>query len=297
MDLDYLPDYESVMTSKVLPLPIALLWIIGSIFLVSGSAYSLLKIMHGKVFQGPHHPTYMIHKIIQTGPHRDALKTDDLAEMIGLSRDRPTSIQTFDPQQAIDHLLEMPMIKEASVMVLKPDTVYVDYTMRQPLAMIYDYENIAVDEEGHLFPFSPFYSPKALPEFYFGSELLASFSFKTPLQGEGWLLAMRILKMLKTSASEANIFIKRIDVSHAFERSLGKQEIVIDFVNEEIELSLHSSRQFTHHIRLHPQDYEQQLGNYFVLHDELLTSTEPAMKERVIDLRMMGLAFVQDIHE
>jgi hypothetical protein len=277
------------MKSTILPLPTALLWIIGSTLVVTGSAYSIMKGV-GREHRGE--KEHFIYKIIQTGPHTDALKTDYLAEMMELSSDHPTPVRTFNAHQVTRKLLQMPMIKEVVVSVLPPDTVYVDYTLRQPIAMLYDYENVAVDEEGFLFPFFPFFSPKMLPEFYFGPQLQRDERtvFHQPVEGREWLLIMRVLTLLRPVATDYAVSIKRIDVSHAFEASLGRQEIVVDLVNEEA--CLLSKQRFFHRLRLHPQDYEQQLGNYFVLHQELLS--DQGNEERVIDLRMQGLALIQE---
>lgn len=289
------------MKGKKLSLPIALAWILGSTFLITGSAYSFLKVSRGKGLMISVKDPFVIQKIIQTGPHRDTLKTDYIAEILGLSQDHPMRISSFDSNASVKKLLAMPMIKEASVFVIKPDTLYVDYTLRDPIAMVYDYENIAIDEEGFLFPFSPFYSPKELPELYFG---LPSFeeggsSFKKPLEGEKFLLATQILKALKKIAGEEKFFLKRIDVSHAFEKSYGKQEVVIDIANEAFGFSSISNFSFIHHLRLSPKDYAQQLGNYLVLHREIMTSSQLYSKthsvdERVIDLRLEGLAFIDE---
>lgn len=283
------------MKEKMLSLPIALAWILGSTFLVTGSAYSLIKMTQGRVVTSCCKETFMIQKIIQTGPHRDALKTDYLAEILELSKDNPTSIFSFDVMASIKKLLAMPMIKEASVFTIKPDTIYVDYTMREPVAMVYDYENIAIDEEGYLFPFSPFYSPKELPEIYFGFSPLAEVTnpFEKPVEGESFTLAMQMLKALKAVAFEGKFFLKRIDVSHAFEKSYGRQEVVVDIANEEFSLATQSQLPFFYHLRLDPKEYAKQLGNYFILHKDLTGSLQ-AHDERVIDLRIEGLAFIDD---
>lgn len=278
---------------KKVDLPTALAWIIGSIFLVTGSMYSLLKTRpHKGSSKSP--VEFVIRKIIQTGPQRDALTTDHLAEIMGLSQDVPTSIFRFDPDQACHQLLALPFLKEAKVELVHPDTVYVDYTMREPVAMVYDYENIAIDEEGFLFPFTPFYSPKDLPEFYFGLE--GAFPLDKPLKGPAFDLAIHLLKLLHPIASEQRLCLKRIDIANAFHKSLGRQEIVIEITNETQLFTLAPQQQFIHYLRLSPQTYGQQLGNYFVLYRELITGvpTKENLQTTVIDLRMEGFALVNE---
>ena len=266
------------MPSPKLPLPVALLWIMGSVFVVTGSVYSLWTWnLYQKVAK---EKAPVLCHIMQTRPHTDALKADYLAEILGLSRDHPTPLKEFDIRKAMHQLQEMPMIKEAKVMTLAEDTVYIDYTMREPIAMVYDYENIAVDEEGFLFPFSPFYSPKDLPELYFGfiEQKSSEHSFIKPLEGPEWKLATHLVKILSEKAQEEKVRLQRVDISHAFAKSLGRQEIVISFGVGDANV---------HYLRLHPREYEQQLGNYFALYSQL------PLEEKVIDLRIGGLAFIK----
>ena len=61
-----------------------------------------------------------------------------------------------------------PLIKKASIKKIPPGTLYIEYQMRVPLAYLGDYTNTALDEEGYLFPFSPFFTPKKLPIIYLG---------------------------------------------------------------------------------------------------------------------------------
>lgn len=277
------------MSSPKLTLPVALTWIIGSVFALTGSIYSLWTwhLCERESHETEKEPA-LCH-IIQTGPHTDALPTDFLAQILGLSRDHPTSLAHFNEELATERLQQMPMVKNGRVSSLDRDTLYIDYTMRQPMAKIYDYENIAVDEEGFLFPVSPFFSPKDLPEFYFGfvHESSSIFSFQKPLDGEKWKLAVTLLKILQDKTREMRLRIQRIDVAHAFEKSLGGQEIVIEIASEEED----SGKAFVHSLRLHPLHYEQQLGNYFMLYSTLLT--ENGDHKKVIDLRVEGLAFVR----
>ncbi|MEI8299987.1 MAG: FtsQ-type POTRA domain-containing protein [Chlamydiota bacterium] len=278
---------------KKIDLPTALSWIIGSVFLITGSIYSFLKTLPQTGFSQSS-VEFIIRKIIQTGPQRDALTTDHLAEIMGLSQDVPTNIFRFDPDEATQKLLAISLLKEAKVELIHPDTVYVDYTMREPIAMVYDYENIAIDEEGFLFPFSPFYSPKALPEFYFGLD--SSFSWDKPIKSASFDLARRLLKLLQPITSEQHLCLKRIDVSNAFHKSLGRQEVVIEITHEAQLFTLAPQQRFVHYLRLSPQNYGQQLGNYFALHRELVIglSLQEGIQTRVIDLRIEGFALVNE---
>jgi hypothetical protein len=236
-------------------------WIVGSLLVIPGTVY---KLYHPKA-----HVDYLC-RLVQTGPQREALKTPYLAELIQLSADRPVIAERFDPLLARRKLRSSPVIKNALVKVIKPDTVYIDYTVCQPLAWLYDFDNVALDEEGVPFPIIPFFSPKKLPEIILG---LQSFSWGKPLKNEKADLALTLLKMML----DKSLNILRLDVTASFAPSLGKREVVV--ILEE--------NGFSKFLRLTPKNFAQELGNYLELRKTLPPETQ------VIDLRIPQLAFVE----
>lgn len=148
------------MQKSKLPLTHALGWIVASTLLINGAAYTFLKHYLRYKYSHAFDPKYTIRTVVQTGPQREALKTEYLAELMGLSVDHPQSGLLFDLAQAKKNLLCSPLISKAEVKLLQSNTLYVDYTVRQPVAWLLDYENVAVDKEGIPIPFFPFFSPK-----------------------------------------------------------------------------------------------------------------------------------------
>lgn len=244
----------------------ALTWIIGSLLVIPGAIYKASR----SFLQFHHLPPYYLCRIIQTGPQREALKTPYLAELIKLSVDRPVTCQDFDPLLACRRLCLSPVIKEARVKVIKPDTVYIDYTVRQPVAWLYDFDNIALDEDGVPFPIMPFFSPKKLPEIYLG---IKTFVWNEPLKSAQSALALTLLKMML----RLSLHVQRLDVAHAFAPSLGEREIVV--ILEE--------SGFSKFLRMTPKNFAQEIGNYL----ELRPTLSPEMQ--VIDLRVPQLAFIE----
>ncbi|HNA62737.1 MAG TPA: FtsQ-type POTRA domain-containing protein, partial [Rhabdochlamydiaceae bacterium] len=133
--------------------------IVGSLYLVTGGTYKMIKTFRD-YRQNQQSSKYYLCRILQTGPQKEALKTTYLAELMGISADRPILFSQFDHQGAEKKLLASPVIQEASVKLINPDTVYIDYTVRQPLATLGDFENTVIDENGIPFPISPFFTPK-----------------------------------------------------------------------------------------------------------------------------------------
>ena len=240
----------------------ALGWIVGSLLLIPGAVYK-----YWKPKQQPH-IDYLC-RLVQTGPQKEALKTPYLAELIQLSADRPIIAQKFDPILAKRNLKASPVIKNAVIKVIKPDTVYIDYTVRQPIAWLYDFDNVALDDEGVPFPIIPFFSPKKLPEIILG---LNTFTWGMPLKNEKTELSLTLLKMML----DKSLSVLRLDVTAAFAPSLGKREVVV--VLEE--------NGFSKYLRLTPKNFAQELGNYLELRKTLPPETQ------VIDLRIPQLAFI-----
>jgi hypothetical protein len=248
---------------------------------------------------------YNISLIIQTGPQKEALRSLYLEELLGLSIDKPTNIYLFDEKEAKRKLLLSPVIEKAVVKKIKPSAIYIDYKVREPVALLYDLKNVAIDKKGNIFPVSPFFTPKNLPEIYLGdSSFLEEMDFwQKPLLTENVLLALKLLKILTTQEIPFNI--KRIDVSNIF-ASYGKREIVV-ILEHTLNVSQNEKEValvFPRIIRLSLKDYQQQLGNYFILHNKMacdykkqivIKKETPSIirfASKTIDLRISKLAFI-----
>jgi len=300
-----------------IPLVRALAWIIGSTFVINAAAYNGLKFYYKNLRTKTQDTRYAISSIVQTGPQKEALKTDYLSELIGLSVDRPVSSHMFDVKRAERCLLTSPLIKEAVVKTVPPTGLYIDYTVRQPIAWVYDFENIAIDREGYLFPVRPFLTPKVLPEIYFGSapfgqtpsnpESPTAF-WGRPMQGESVEIAMSLLKILTDPRVSDLINVRRIDISDAFHESYGQRQIVITVEDECILSQAGRTVLFIlpRLLRLTTKNYAQELGNYLKLRQELLQQERTLLKfpeanveqvrleSKVIDFRISGLAYVDE---
>lgn len=243
---------------------------------------------------------YKIATIVQTGPEKEVLKTAYLAELLGLSLDRPTNLYALDLRKAKLKLLVSPLIANARLEKIFPSTLYIDYEVRKPIAWLADYKNTAIDREGYLFPVVPFFSPKNLPEIYLGLHPFTGWQVKGPY----FQIALEILQFLETAPWKEGLRIQRIDVSNAFAPSLGQREVVL-FTEEEVCRRIEGREvvcTFPKILRLTPRDYTQQLGNFFVLRRTMMEDYQKqlvALREggrfapRIVDLRIPQLAFVE----
>jgi hypothetical protein len=297
-----------------LPIRKALLILAGSIgvtLVLAFGSYSVYAKLKNKRLTSDR---YKIEGLVQTGPEKEALKTVYLAELLGLSADAPKNLYALDLKKAEAALLSSPLIARAKVKRLPPNTLYVDYEVRRPVAWISDYRNTAIDRDGYLFPIDPFLSPKEMPEIYLGlpSFEAAEDSFgraggrwRTPLQNRYLELAFNLLQTFEGSPWRDGLRIKRIDVSNAFAASLGRREIVI-ITEEEISLKKGDHEvafTFPKILRLAPKDWNQQLHNFFALRRNMIEDYKKQLSlageggrfsPRIIDLRIPQLAFVEN---
>lgn len=257
---------------------------------------------------------YKIAAIVQTGPEKEALKTAYLAELLGLSVDAPKNLYSMNLKSAEKALLASPLIRSVHVQRIAPNTLYVDYEVRRPIALIADYKNTAIDRDGYLFPVDPFFSPKELAEIYLGLPPFGAPEdhsgrkgglWRTPMQNKFLSLALDLLQTFEGSPWREGLRIKRIDVSNAFAPTLGRREIVL-FTEEELSLR-NGEREntfiFPKILRLAPKDYAQQLNNFFSLRRTMVedyqkqlanSQTGGRFAPRIIDLRILQLAFIEN---
>lgn len=282
----------------------ALLLIGISTLLINGTAYLGLKGYFSWKKRAELLSNTYIQTIVQTGPQKEALTTTYLSELLGLSQDHPLKVEEIDLKKAEQKLRSSPVIKEAEVKILKLGALYIDYTVRVPAAMLYDFENMAIDEEGVVFPLTPFFSPKNLPEIYLG---LSFSEMKRHLEGAKIELAFEILKLVSEPIVKDFIHLRRIDVSKAFEKSYGQQEVVL-ILEDEI-LSKTEGKEIHYflpqYLRLTRKNFAKELGNYLKLREELLKKVESQLqlplnqetvvrlKSKIIDLRLDQLAFIK----
>ena len=282
------------MVDSKMPVSRSILWILLSTLFISGSAFmGWLYYLHVRELR-LHDDQYRIVAIVQSTPQADTLKTVYLAELLDLSLDRPVNLYQFNIKEATKILLNHPLIKEATIKKILPGTLYIDYRIRTPLAFVGDFANTAIDEEGYLFPFRPFFTPKHLPTIYFGlnddeckwgSCLKSLASFQT---------AFDLLRQFECLEQE-KFHLKQLDVTQAQADSYGKRQIVMALEKSAQEDSSNKSKPLII-LRLSLDHTEQDLVNFrslqAVLYEnkgELLEKGEPI----IIDFRIPQLAFIR----
>jgi len=290
----------------------ALFWIFGSVIVFSGTGYGVYF-----YFLSPHRvqkeeERFSINAIVQTGPEKEALKTAYLAELMELSCDKGQNLFTFDVKKAEEKLLLSPLIKRARVRRIRPGSLYVDYEVRHPVAILHDYENMGIDQEGYLLPLHPFFPTQGMPEIYLGLFPAASeeksAGWPNPLKGREFSLSLQLLQYLSVPEFARIFSVKRIDVSKAYSKSIGKREIVL-WVEEAVRMAHKKGESlcvFPQFLRLNAKDFEQEISNFIVLREKMLkdyqkqlatqiiTTPIVTFSPRIIDFRIPELAFIQE---
>ena len=290
------------MKQKKIKFSLALFLILISTFIFSGFNYFIYVQIKKRGKLRLVDPKYNI-EIISQEDRKNSLDVNYLAELIGLSKEKKINIYAFDEKSATRMLLKSPIIKTANVIKIKPNNIFIDYSMRDPIAELYDFENVAIDAEGYLFPLKPYFKDKKLPSLYLSLERFEGF---IKINDKRAALAMDILKKLKTSGFCDLIKIKSIDTSRILFKSYGKREIIIS-IKEDLKIEKNNKVtvvSFPIILRLGLNNYQKQISNYLSLREQILKDYERQLAEmeklpsninfdtKVIDLRISKLAFI-----
>lgn len=260
-----------------IPLKKAFLWIFLSVLAVSGSAtFGWLYYLHWKgALQTS--SKYPIKIIVQTTPQTHFLESDFFAEVLGLSTDHPVNLYAFNAAEGEKILRRHPLIKNVRIEKIPPETIHIEYEMRSPIAFIADFVNVAVDQEGIMIPFYPFFTPKKLPKLYLGLEAAV---WGQPLETESYQACLKILR----HCQDHEIEVRSLDTSRMFAPSYGEREIIVQ-IDEKVDYILASRV-----LRLNPRDPIPALNQYFLMKNHLPPSGV------TIDLRIKDLAFIRLTH-
>lgn len=283
----------------------AIQWILLSIVFFTGMPALGLMYYHYVKAQRANDPKYQIVALVQTCSQKEPLKTAYLAELLDLSLDEPTNLFRFNSNEAKRRLQACPLIKDARVKRISPGTVYVDYDLREPIAVLGEWTNAAIDENGVVFPIKPFFTPKKLPELILGFRQTEVFLWGKTIDSRRVDLAVDLIRLLNNTCCNAYRSVSKVDVSKAYARSYGQREVIIVFdtwIEKEAEGKQVLIQQ-PHVLRLSTQDYQQELANYLALSahlrdQELKVAVDNSqnlirLEPKIIDLRIPHLGFIK----
>ncbi len=280
----------------------ALFIIIGSMIIISGSSfwgYYQHKQWKAKQFTDD---KYNIKYINQRSLSDNVLDTQYLAEIIGLSLDNKENFYKFDIDNAKEKLNNSSHIKHAEIKKEGPDSIYIEYLTKDPIAKIHDVENYAMDAEGNVFLYEPFFKNLNIPKIFFGN--LNTLQDVNKLEGKNIDLAVKLLKLLSLKEIKESFKINLIDMSKTFNDSYGKREIVIS-LEDTMTVNNGTIYVFPKILRLNCVEYTKQLSNFLELNNKMkndytkqvdpnIQADKIIFSTKVIDMRISQLAFIDE---
>lgn len=282
---------------QIAPLKAAL-WIVISLVLISGS-FSVVVVYYRSLQNARSHDLrYNITALVHSCKGAEPLKTACFAEILNLSADRAVNLYAFDVPKAHEKLLNFSVIKKAIIKKIPPNMLYVEYSLRIPIAYISDYFNASMDAEGVLMPFNPYYTPKNIPSLYFGFD--QSLAWGEKLQGEKFELVKLLLKVLEDHFISDSMQVESLDVSNAFSLNYGAREFVVT-LSKKVESFFGEqkiARSQKRTLRLTLENYLAQLANFKELcghmDEEVKNSKDRFSSHVIIDMRVSDVAFICD---
>lgn len=239
--------------------------------------------------------TLPIKAIIQSSPSKEKLKTEVFIQLLGIKIQGSSDLNSFNLELAQDKLKNFPLIKDAKIKKVYPEALHIEYTLRSPFFFVKDFNNLAIDKEGYLFPIEPYLSPKKLTELILGVDTP---SWNEKVVDRRFILAKELLFLLNEST---DLEVKMIDVSKAYIPEYGKRQILLSV--EDRLFNGHKIFYFPFVLRLSPNHFGKQLANFLTLRKAMLEDYQKQLKaakvshrfkERVIDLRIESLALIEN---
>lgn len=268
---------------RKIPLKKALGYILFSVAIVSLLPTLVVVGLRLRHKQKCHDPSLQITQLVQTGPVKEAVKSTHLEEMLGLSCDQPVFLYDFNLAHAKEKLLSYGIFKEVSLSLEPPNSLLVDYKMREPVAYLADYDNLVIDDNQVIFPLSPYYTPKILPKIYLGSRL-DPLTYGARLEDEKLTVAFEILDFFSKIGAKSQK-IHQVDVSKLRASTLGQQEIVVHLYE------MLGKQNYERFLRLSISNYLEELEHYLNLKQMSMGA------DLVVDLRLLPNAYLTLVEE
>lgn len=274
----------------------ALFWIIASVIAISGSSYMTVLASSMKKKKQIMNEKVVIRTLVQTSSLRESLPSDFLAQLLGLSEDYPATLHSFSLSSARMRLENFCLIKKAEVKKLKEGGVYVDYELREPIVWLGDFSNAALDKEGVIIPYYPFFSPKNMTEVYLDLKKRdqADLTWGSYLTSPEFTAALDMIKTFEQIDKEEGVLLEKVDVSALYSSSFGAREIVV-VVSDKLYQDKKEPHSFRWYLRMPVKNYAKAFANFFVLREEMKKQSSTFnTQEKIVDLRLSQLAFLEE---
>lgn len=260
---------------KKIPLKWAIVYIVLSVLIVGTTGGIAFHKISSASAREKKDPTFNLLKLIQKNTGSERLPTKYLAELLGLSIDHPKNYHYYNVDEWEEKVRKNPLFRYAAVRKLKPNKVMIHYELREPIAFLGDFTNTAIDKDGALIPFKPFFKNRNLPIILMGLEKMEWGSF---LKGGKMDEAFAIYRNLK----QRGLNVKKIDVSKMYDLNYGRRQVVVEIQD--------NGQSF---IRLNPNHFSEGMENYLLMRPYLKNNFPDS--SIVIDMRLTDIAFIKPI--
>lgn len=143
-----------------------ILMIVISLCVISLPAYLFL-------FGKKHKESLVLKNVIQKTTNLHPVSPRFFSDFLGLRPEgKHLLINRLDLRKINTKLKTHPVFKTILAEINHQGDLEILYDLRVPFAYLQDFESVAIDEKGHIFPTSHFFSPKKLPKVYAGREEL-----------------------------------------------------------------------------------------------------------------------------
>ncbi len=261
----------------------AALWILFSVIVITGSLSLGWYYYVHFVSQRNRSENFLITGLLLQPIGSEKLPSSYIAELLELSVDKPINIYRFQTKEALEKLQNSFHIKYAEIDRVKPGYLWIAYEVREPAALLANYENRAIDQFGEVFPYLPFYKGRNLPKVYLDLpkgeySYVTSMEFKQAAQQN--LKLLEEIKVLEIDGWK----ISRVDFSKQNALSFGQRQIIVQLTK--------SATNQEHFLRFSPDQVAESLHNYQKLQKSLQSEKLYTENSLIIDLRIPQLAYI-----
>lgn len=159
-----------------------------------------------------HDDKYILKAIVTKSEGYNVLPSAFFSEKLGLAIDKPVNLYQFSLDQGEARLKAFHVFKKVKISRIPPSSLLIEYELKNPQFLLATLSNTAIDHEGNVFPYYPFFTPKKLPELRLSHDVAWGDKIDVSIP----------LKLI-----EALPGVKSIDISKMDLDSLGEQEVVL----------------------------------------------------------------------
>jgi hypothetical protein len=221
---------------------------------------------------------YRITSIASISRSADTLPHNILTSLLNLSD------TSFLYDQRVDHwdrlLTRCPAILHSRTWFMPPQTLGIEYQLRQPIALVGGVKNVAIDEHGVVFFMTPFFSVKRLPVLNVN---LGAFENLRPLQraiaqSKEALIGVYLIKEMTCLSTKLHLTLALVDMCSWSETNFFRKEVVLGFSHP-------SSIEKILYVRIHPKTLRESLHLLETVLPKLVTAS---FHGGVLDMRFDG---------